>query len=351
MPVDFLIIGQGLAGSLLAWELIQRGSSVLVVDNGQENASQIAAGLINPVTGLRLVKSTEADTLLPVAKHCYQQLASVFGQPFYIEKPMLRLLHSPAQYQQAEKRLRDDAYQAYLATLYPPNTSAYGLSNPDGAVVQQQTGYLLTRPLLACLRGFLLAQNSYRQAAFHPDDLRLNPLRWQDIKPKRLIFCEGYHAQHNPWFSWLPFQPAKGEILTLAHHQPLPDALLNYGHWLLPLNSQHSRIGATFTHNATDTEPTAQGRQQLLAGLAALSADLVQAELTAHHANIRPCTLDKQPFLGYHPQHPQLAIFNGFGAKGSLQIPWYSQRFADSLLNNTPAPGAISRHYAAHYPA
>ena len=56
MKVDYLIIGQGLAGSLLAWELIQRRCSVVVVDNGNENASQIAAGLINPITGMRFVK-------------------------------------------------------------------------------------------------------------------------------------------------------------------------------------------------------------------------------------------------------------------------------------------------------
>jgi len=53
--VDFLIVGQGLAGSLMAWELMQRGKTVLIVDNGLENASRVAAGLINPVTGMRFV--------------------------------------------------------------------------------------------------------------------------------------------------------------------------------------------------------------------------------------------------------------------------------------------------------
>ena len=52
---DYLIIGQGLAGSLLTWELLQRGCKIIVVDNGLENASKVAAGLINPVTGMRLV--------------------------------------------------------------------------------------------------------------------------------------------------------------------------------------------------------------------------------------------------------------------------------------------------------
>ena len=90
MNIDFLIIGQGLAGSLLAWELIQRDCKVVIIDNGKENASLVAAGLINPITGMRFVKSTDIDTLLPIAKQCYSQLADVFQQTFYIEKPMLR---------------------------------------------------------------------------------------------------------------------------------------------------------------------------------------------------------------------------------------------------------------------
>ena len=68
-----------------------------------------------------------------------------------------------------------------------------------------------------------------------------------------------------------------------------------------------------------------------------------------HQANVRPCTLDKQPFIGEHPNYPDLVIFNGFGAKGSLQIPWYCHQFTDSLLNNHPAPSSIQRYYATHF--
>ncbi|HHH13042.1 MAG TPA: FAD-dependent oxidoreductase, partial [Thiolapillus brandeum] len=31
---DFLVLGQGLAGSLLAWRLLRRGRRVLVMDDG-----------------------------------------------------------------------------------------------------------------------------------------------------------------------------------------------------------------------------------------------------------------------------------------------------------------------------
>ena len=350
MNIDFLIIGQGLAGSLLAWELIQRDCKVVIIDNGRENASQVAAGLINPITGMRFVKSTDIDKLLPTAKQSYSRLADFFQQTFYIEKPMLRLFRSDKEYIHCIKKLDNPDYQDYLSAITPPEQAIDNLATPRGFLQQKQTGYLLTRPLLSCLKDFFIARGCYRLADFDYRDIQLHSaLRWQDISPKQIIFCEGHHATNNCWFSWLPFQPVKGEILTLEHQTELPDKILNYGNWLIPLNSHHIRIGATFDRENLNTRPTKRGKNDLLNALKPISANLARATLITHQANIRPCTLDKQPFIGNHPQYPQLAIFNGFGAKGSLQIPWFSRHFIDALLDNTPLHSAIQRHYATHF--
>lgn len=335
--IDFLIIGQGLAGSLLAWELIQRGCTVVVIDNGRENASQVAAGLINPVTGMRFVKSAEVDTLLPAAKRCYLHLAEFFQQAFYIEKPMLRFFLGDNELKNALKRLNSPDYRAYLGELQVPGNGIGPLAAPFGFLEQHQTGYLLTRPLLSCLKAFFIANDSYRQADFDYRDLQLQPLpHWRDIVAKQVVFCEGYRATENPWFSRLPFRPVKGEILSLEHRTALPDKILNYGNWLIPLNAHRIRIGATFERDKLNTETTEQGKNDLLNALGRLSADLTGATLIDHQANIRPCTQDRQAFIGHHPEHDNLAVFNGFGAKGSLQIPWYSRHFADVLLNDAP---------------
>ena len=347
MTIDYLIIGQGLAGSLLAWELMQRGCSVVIVDNGSESASQVAAGLINPITGMRLVKSADVDRLLPVAKQCYAQLAAFFQQSFYIEKPMLRLFRSDKELTHGLKRLADPAYNDYLGAITPPGSSA----SLYGFLQQKQTGYLLTRPLLSCLKAFFIESGCYRLAAVDYQDIQLQPtLCWQDITAKQIIFCEGYLATKNPWFYWLPFQPVKGEILTLQHQSSLADNILNFGDWLIPLDDRHIRVGATFDRDNLNTEPTERGKNELLNALKTLPFALAQTTLLNHQAHIRPCTLDKQPFIGHHPQHRQLAIFNGFGAKGSLQIPWFSRHFADALMNNTLLTAAIDRHYATHFP-
>jgi len=112
--VDYLVIGQGLAGSLLSWELIKQGCNVHLIDNQKENASQIAAGLINPITGMRLVKSNELDTLLPFAKKLYYELGQFFRQNFYIEKSMQRIIRSNKELVKFQQRIKDDSYLEYL---------------------------------------------------------------------------------------------------------------------------------------------------------------------------------------------------------------------------------------------
>jgi glycine/D-amino acid oxidase-like deaminating enzyme len=321
------------------------------VDDGAENASKVAAGLLNPITGLRLVKTAAIEQFLSAAIGYYQRLSQLFGQVFYVAKPMWRILQSPQEYQYALKRCHDTDYQPYLgAWLNQGQLDSYGITLPFGGVEQYQTGYVLTRPLLHCLQHYLTQRYSYYRAIIDYDTIQLTPTpSWQHIRASKIIFCEGYRAMQNPWFAWLPFQPAKGEILTLQHHTTLPDTILNHGHWLIPLTNTTARIGATFDTTQLNPTPTVAGQQQLLAGLKGIIPGLTPAVID-HTAQVRPNTLDKQPFIGMHPRHSQLAIFNGFGAKGSLTIPLYSQLFANSLLQQSPVLCSIARHYDNYFP-
>ena len=70
---DFLIVGQGLAGSILAYQLVESGHSVRVIDNHQHaSSSVVAAGIINPITGHRLNITEGFAKYYPIAKQFYQ---------------------------------------------------------------------------------------------------------------------------------------------------------------------------------------------------------------------------------------------------------------------------------------
>ena len=75
MQVDFLIVGQGLAGSLLAQELLRRGRTVHVVDDHwKSSASQVAAGLMTPLTGRRFTLTKDYPELFAAAKERLTEL-------------------------------------------------------------------------------------------------------------------------------------------------------------------------------------------------------------------------------------------------------------------------------------
>ncbi len=332
MKIDYLIIGQGLAGSLLAWELIQRQKKVIIVDNNQSNASLVAAGLINPVTGMRFVKSADVDQLLPTAISYYQKLTQHFKQPFYVEKPMLRLLRNDKELAACQKRFKDPLYSPYLDKILPAPPKIESLL---GILKQNKTGYLLTLPLLSALKDYFISLNAYIKSDLQYQEISLSPqLQWKDIPAKKIIFCEGHLATNNPWFSALPFQLVKGEIITATSMQDIQQNILNYGHWFIPLDNRTFRTGASFDRENINTTVTALAKNTLFDSLKRVYPTLAIKQTIKQQAGIRPTTLDKMPFIGSHPHHPELVIFNGFGAKGSLQIPWHCQQLADHLIHN-----------------
>ena len=351
MQIDILIVGQGLAGSLLAWTLLEHGFSIMIVDTGEQNASQVAAGLINPVTGQRLVKSKEVDYLLPAAMAYFQRVSEAFKQVFFVSMPMLRILKNDREHVVASQRLTESEYQGFLSFFAETSACA---NAKFGMLEQQQTGYLKTRLLLKTLRDFYRAKGVYRRVRLDYNDVVLQPrLKWLDIEPSHIVFCEGHEAVKNPWFGNLPFQPAKGEILSCQTSAQLPTYILNFGHWLIPTGEQTFRVGATFEPGCRDTLPSEKSQTALLNSALKIMPALAPIEVQDHQAGVRPTTLDKQPFIGSHPRYSKLHIFNGFGAKGSLQIPWHSIQFAQSLRQQGVIfnKAQVSRYYETHFPS
>jgi glycine oxidase len=342
--IDSLIIGQGLAGSLLAWRLVEHGERVLVVDNGYiTSSSTVAAGLINPVTGKRLVKTVGVDECLPLARATYYRLEQLLGIKLLVDKPMLRLFHSQQERERWQRRRQEPAYQPYLGEVVEASQLPAPVVASHGAGRQLQTAYLRTEPLLHGLRDWLQQRGAYLQSQFAYDELELSDegVVWRELKARRVIFCEGYKGTGNPWFSGLPFQPAKGEFLTLKTTQPLPDCILNAGRWLMPRRDGLYRAGASYEHAPLDELVTPGAREMLLQALTTFLSPPVVFEVVDQQAGVRPTTSDRQPFIGVHPRIPQLMIFNGFGSKGSLLIPWHMERFVDYLLNGVPLPPAV----------
>lgn len=326
---DFLIIGAGLAGSLLAWSLIRRGQRVVIIsDPLTPAASRAAAGLINPVTGQRLVLQENIESLLTAAETLYRNIESLFDIELLHQLDMLRLFRNDKERAAWEKRQADPAYKSFIEN---------DLVSPDG-FIQHHTGWLDTNLLLDTLHGELKSSGLLVESTFRHEDLIIarDSIKWHDINANTIIFCEGWRGRNNPWFGHLPFQPAKGEILTLCGEAP--DQIINRGKWLLPVSEKLFKLGATYDWQELDDETTEKAKRELLEALPSLHAGTDTVKVMKHVAGVRPGTMDKHPFIGLHAETPSLAIFNGFGSKGSLLIPWYAEKFTAHFLNHEPLP-------------
>ncbi len=331
---NILIVGQGLAGSLLAWKMIQQGLSVLVVDNNHHHSSsKVAAGIINPITGHRSNLTDDFIQFMSAAKISYQQLQDTFGQTFLIGIQQQRLIKNKGQQHYYLKRLEQSDYAEFVTALEQTDNTSHPFKECEFGVADiQETFRVDVEALLSAIKTWLISQNSFVQEKINYADI---VIEGEQISVNNnsfvgttdhVVFCEGYQTIYNPWFKQLPFKLAKGEILTLKLAKP-QTAMLNWGNWLLPLAPNTTAfLGANYAWNDTNEACSADVAQELLDSLE--NNTRISAQVIAHQSGVRPSTVNRKPLIGVHPEHPRLFCFNGFGSKGCLLIPYYAEQFA-----------------------
>jgi glycine/D-amino acid oxidase-like deaminating enzyme len=54
-----------------------------------------------------------------------------------------------------------------------------------------------------------------------------------------------------------------------------------------------------------------------------------------HVASVRPATLERRPFVGFHPLHPAVGILNGMGTKGCSLAPFFARQLVRYIVDGT----------------
>jgi len=131
---DFIIIGQGIAGTCLAWTLISENKKIIIIDDGHKTAaSRAAAGILNPLTGIKLVKSWQSDQQFDWAQQFYTGLEKDMGIPFFQKRKLIRIFRYEKEVRQWEKRLQQSEYQSLLGPRYKPGELKACLNDPIGS--------------------------------------------------------------------------------------------------------------------------------------------------------------------------------------------------------------------------
>ena len=245
MTADYLIVGQGIAGSVLAWTLQKRGKKVVLVNSAQlPAASLVAAGIFNPLTGKKLVRTWKADQLFPFLKTFYGEVE---------QELKVRLLHFPNIYRPYRSVEEQNTYLAqtadssigqYVAESVDNQQYRPYIQNPYGGLEVTQSGWVDVPVFLNAIRTFFLQENRFIETRFDTKEveIRENGVLWRGSFYGKVIFCEGPHANQNPLFDWLPYNPVKGQLLDVTMDNYPITNIVNQGVFIMPVESNRYRI-------------------------------------------------------------------------------------------------------------
>ncbi len=356
MMYDFIIVGQGLAGAILARTLRKQGYRLAVFDVYHPNsASRIAAGLINPLAGKRFAKSWLAEKLVPFAHNFYQEIEQELSIKIWHPLPVFKLFSSVEEQNNWMGKSADPAVQEFIREVHLQLPVSENIYQEFGALEIRQGGYLNVALMLDSLLQTLAEPHLLVRKPFALNSLTLEPdfIRYittnHTIKARKIVFCEGHRAIENPYFNWLPFSLNKGEVLDVEVDNFGAECIYNKAVYVLPFGNNQYKVGATYNWREVNENPTEEGQAELSERLGQLVKKPFR--VTQQRAGIRPAVRDRRPLIGWHPTYPQVGIFNGMGSKGVMMAPYLAQNFTEALNGASLEPEADIKRYLKFYKA
>jgi len=331
-----VIVGWGIAGANIAWQLYKRGEHFVVHNHQQENATTVAAGLINPVVFRRLTKSWNADTLLPFAANTYNDIEAQLNAELTSNFPIRRIFASIEEQNNWESIYGDGRHDAYMGAAENYQHDFVKVPFLSGTI--NAIGHLKTESFLNSLQTFFTEKGIEFKDEFDytiTDDFNY-------------IFCEGRFLVQNPFFNYLPLRQTHGEVITIHAPDLKLNEILNKNMFLLPLGNDLYKVGATYNWELKKPITTESGKQELLEKI----DSFIMADYTVvnHEAGIRPTVQDRRPLIGRHPDKPNLFVFNGMGTKGVMIAPYYAHQLLAFIDKKSPLDEEVNiERFSKHY--
>lgn len=379
-----LVIGCGLAGAAIAWAAHRRGWSLTLVDRiDPQSSSHVAAGLVTPITGSRSAATWRWDSFFEFAATFYPEIESRTRSTFWYPQPAIRLFGSSEERDRALERWsqppteNESPLRPQISILSSEELD--GFHAPFGGCRMEPAARLDTTTYLRGTREFFQEQGAFFATQLnmaeqlpilprpgnHPLQLELAN---QSITADAVVFCQGFDARSNEWFSSLPLHPARGDILTLTlardcevgenasetnrrrsvtvDDAELPSLarthVIHSDAWMVPTDGKYL-VGATYDRHHLNgqvegVEYAMDNRRVLLERLSN-TLPWIGTErwnLEQHRAAVRPASYDRHPLIGRHPWISNAYTLNGLGSKGSLMAPLLAHQLCDSIEIGEP---------------
>lgn len=353
IDTDILVIGQGLAGSILAIELQKRGLDCYVIgEGGLSKSSLIAAGIWNPIVFKRMTSSWKANEALAAMQPFFSFSEKLLIKKFIHHRKILKYFT-----QEQEAILWKQKYLAELSNLIdekifsPEDLNIEGVCKPEfGFSYVKESGNIETKIFLDATKQFLIAQNKYAEEKFDYSEIEIknNGFNYKNIFAKKIIFCEGHLNSENKFFNFIPFKPAKGELFIFKSELLNTEHILSKSIFIVPLGNNLYKAGATYNWEDVTDSVTEKSQKELEEKLNKTLT--IPYHIIERSAGVRPSVIDRRPVIGNHPLHQNMYVFNGFGTKAVLLAPLFANELINFLVKKSELNSEVnvSRFYKKH---
>ncbi len=334
--LDYIIVGQGICGSFLSYYLLKEGSKICVIDElNPRAASYVASGIINPVTGRRVVKTWLIDELLSFALKAYTNLSDEFNTTLIRQCNVLDFFATPQMKEAFESRIIKEPELLKLQNDTGQYEETFRFNYGVGEI---DPCYLIdVQNWLSLWRKQLQKNNALYETKFDLAKCNISKegIRYEDIHAYKIIFCDGTAAAQNPYFNKLPFAFNKGEALLINIPDLSPANIYKQGLNIVPWKEKDLFwVGSNYIWNYNDLQPTEDFRKKTEEHLKYWLR--LPFSTVDHIASERPANVERRPFAGLHPIHSSVGILNGTGTKGCSLAPFFACQLAQHLLYDCP---------------
>lgn len=351
---DAIIVGGGVIGGSIAFQLAKRGKKVLLLEKDRlaSKASSAAAGMLGAQSEL------EADnplfTLASKSRGMFpalaEELKDISGIDIeLVNKGMFKVALTNDQVAELKNVIKIQQNAGLEAEWLP--TADIRKSEPllsdeiKGAMYIPKDGQVSATSLSLAFSKSATALGVDIREFVHVSDFRT-----ENGSVKGVVTNIGEFSSENvivasgAWSAFLlektginlDTYPVKGECFSVLADRPLLEkTIFSHGCYLVPKVGGRIIVGATVKANTFDQKVSMEGISTLIEKATRLLPAIKGTEWEKTWAGIRPQTGDGLPYFGEHPAYKGLFIATGHYRNGILLSPITGVLIADLVERKT----------------
>lgn len=339
--IDYIIVGCGLAGIAFCETLRANNKTFIVFDDASQKSSIVAAGLYNPVILKRFTEVWKAKEQLSLALPLYAKIEKQLKIKVDFGLQILRRFSSIEEQNLWFNAMDKPKLEPFLSSQLVKNANPY-IDAPHGFGEVLQAGRLDTETLITAYKAFLKDSNGIIEAPFDYNALQISSdfLQYDNLRATKIVFAEGFGVKNNPYFSYIPLNGTKGEVLTIKAPKLKIDFAIKSSVFVIPISDDLYTVGSTYAWDDKTNNSTEKARLELESKLKSFIT--CKYEVVNHLAGIRPTVNDRRPLIGQHPSYNNLFVLNGLGTRGVMIAPYVAKQLFEFIEKKHPLDKEIS---------